>query len=188
MLYPEARYFTPNGTCKNSICWNGLWNMSALAEGSRARAVFLAQRITCCQLHPMGWKRERDAAVAVWQQGCGSRSLYHLSESPRERRRGAEREKERSYHTIQRMLLNVSVVERLQIISSSEYYKRCHMHTAATFALSDENNNGQQAGGQMCHQFICAVMQDKKQSKQVHSAWDFHSWKKWVSVFAQAYV
>lgn len=34
MLYPQARYFTPNGTFKNSICRNGPWNMSAVAEGS----------------------------------------------------------------------------------------------------------------------------------------------------------
>lgn len=46
------------------------------------------------------------------------------------------------------MSLNVSMVERLQI-TSSECHKRCHMHTAATFAL-DENKNGQHASGQMC--------------------------------------
>lgn len=45
---------------------------------------------------------------------------------------------ERSYHNMEPMLLNVSVVERLQI-TSSECHKRCHMHTAATFALADEN-------------------------------------------------
>lgn len=52
------------------------------------------------------------------------------------------------------------------------------MHTAATFALLDENNNGQQASGQMCHQIICTLMQDKKQSQQVHSPLDFYTWGK----------
>lgn len=52
---------------------------------------------------------------------------------------GTERkESERSYHNMEPMLLNVSVVEGLQI-TSSECHKRCHMHTAATFALADEN-------------------------------------------------
>lgn len=97
MLYPQARYFTPNGTCKNSICWNGPWNMSALAEGSLAVLELAVWLWGSCVVSCTPWaERERDAAMAVWQQGCGSRSLYHFSESPRGGRRGAEREKKDS--------------------------------------------------------------------------------------------
>ena len=98
MLYPEARYFTPNGTCKNSICWNGPWNMSALAEGSLAVLELAVWLWGSCVVSCTPWaeRGERDAAMAVWQQGCGSRSLHHLSESPRGKQGGwRERERER---------------------------------------------------------------------------------------------
>ena len=108
MLYPQARYFTPNGTCKNSICWNGSWNMSALAEGSLAVLELAAWVWGSCVVSCTLWaERERDAAMAVWQQGCGSCSLHHFSKSPRGGRRGGRYEKKRCYHNMEPVLLSV---------------------------------------------------------------------------------
>lgn len=74
--------------------------------------------------------------AGLWQP----QPVPSLSEPKRgEEGGGTERKKsERSYHNMEPMLLNVSVVEGLQI-TSSECHKRFHMHTAATFALADEN-------------------------------------------------
>lgn len=72
-----------------------------------------------------------------------------------------------SYHNMEPMLLNVSVAERLQI-TSSECHKRCHMHTAATFALADENK--------MVSKLLdrCSPADTKaKQNWEVHSSWKF---------------
>lgn len=111
MLYPQARYFTPNGTCKKSICWNGLWNMSAVAEGSLAVRELAVWLWGSCVVSRSPWaETERDAAMALWQQGCGSRRRRRLPESPR----GEEGKKTRRYRNTEPILLNVSVVERSQ--------------------------------------------------------------------------
>lgn len=73
---------------------NTSWRLSC-----RARVGCLAVRIMCCQLCPMGWERERDTAMAVWQQGCGSRSLCvpSLSEPKRGRRKEGTRRGEKEW-------------------------------------------------------------------------------------------
>lgn len=163
--------------------------MSALAEGSLAELMLAAWLRGSRAVSCTPWAK-RGRGMLLWQsdsRAVAAAACTISLRAPESEEGGAEREKERSYHTTECMLLNVSVLERLQITSSPECYKRCHMHTAATFALLDENNNGQQAGGQMCHQLICAVTQDKKQSQQVYSPRDIHSCKNIYSVRAQAY-
>lgn len=127
MLYPPARYFTPNGTCKNSICWNRPWNMSALAEGSSccAQADCLALRMVCCQMYPMGCRGK--AVLLLWHSDsrAGAAAACVVSGSPREEEWGRERERARgakggSYHNMESLLLNVRVAVRVQIPFSSE--------------------------------------------------------------------
>lgn len=90
MLYPEARYFTPNGTCKNSICWNGPWNMSALAEGSLAvheLAVWL-RRSRAASGTPWAVRGER--AMLLWQSDSRDVAAAACTDSLRAQEREEE--------------------------------------------------------------------------------------------------
>lgn len=100
--------------------------------------------------------------MLLWQSDSRAVAAAACTISPRaqERKNGVGVAVGRFYHNKEPMLLNVSVVEKLQITFPSECHKRCHMHTAATFAPLDEHN-GQQASGQMCRQLIYPPIQEK---------------------------
>lgn len=135
VFYPKRYLF------KNSICWNGPWNMSAVAEGSLAVLELAVWLWGSCAVSCTPWA-ERGREVLLWQSDSRAMAAAACTISLRtqEGEEGGQRKKERErfYHNMEPMLLNVSVVGRLQITSSSECHKRCHMHTAATLSVLDE--------------------------------------------------
>lgn len=147
MLYPQARYFTPNGTCKNSICWNGPWNMSALAEGSLTELRLAVWLWGSCAVSCTPWLRE--AEMLLWQSDSRAVAAAASTNSSRapERKKGFG-EGKKSPIIICRTCSWTSEWCRDCKSSILNVTERCHMHTAAT-------QSGQRACGQMCHKLMC---------------------------------
>lgn len=97
--------------------------MSALAEGSLAVLELAVWLRGSCVVSCTPWA-ERGREMLLWQSDSRAVAAAACTISLRAQEgkqggwRGKKRERERSYHNMEPMLLNVSVVERLQITSS----------------------------------------------------------------------
>lgn len=170
MLYPQARYFTPNGTCKNSICWNGPWNMSALAEGSLAVLELAVWLWGSCVVSCTPWA-ERGREMLLWQSDSRAvaAAACTISLRAQEGKKGGggggreERKKEREIlskhgaHVVECQCGGEIANHLFWMSQKVPYAYSCNI------CSMDENNNGQQASGQMCHQLMCPLMQERSQ-------------------------